>query len=130
MTAGTWLPDLRGEGCDLLEARPALHGMREQLRVTLLRESGLDPALLPACERRVVWLLSAAGDEPQAADERERAVFAFTDAFVRDPHGVTDAHVAALRAFLTVPQVVALTELLALLDGFARFRLILSGGAA
>jgi len=115
---------------DPLQARPALYRMREQLRATLLHESGIDPALLPACERRVAWLLSEAGDEPRPADERERAVFAYADAFVRDPHGVTDAQVAALRGFLSVPQVVALTELLALLDGFARFRLILSGGAA
>jgi hypothetical protein len=52
------------------------------------------------------------------------------DAFVRDPHAVTDAQVAALREHLTIPQVVGLTEMLALLDGFTRFRMILSDGTA
>ena len=129
MAAATWLPALSTPGTDLLETLPALYGMRERLRATLLRESGIAPALVAACERRVTWLLEPAAREPRACDERERAIFAYVDAFVRDPHAVTDAHVEALRAFLSVPQIVGLTELLALLDGFMRFRVILADGA-
>ena len=130
MAPVSWLPALSSPGTDLLETLPALYDMRERLRLSVLRESGLDPALVAACERRVRWLLEPAAREPRAADEREGATFGYVDAFVRDPHGVTDAHLAALRTFLSVPQIVALTEMLALLDGFVRFRLILSDGAS
>jgi hypothetical protein len=130
MAAGTWLPGTRpvGDCLELLQERPALHAMYQRFRHTLLDESALDAELVAQCERRVAWLLGPAADEPPAADARESAVFAYVDAFVRDPHGVTDAHVASMRDFLSIPQVVGLTEMLALLDGFMRFRLILSSG--
>ena len=132
MAAGTWLPVTRpvGDCLELLHERPALCAAYQQFRDTLLDESGLMAELVAQCERRVTWLLGPASDEPRAADARERALFAYVDAFVRDPHGVTDAHVSGLWEFLSVPQVVGLTEILAVLDGFTRFRLILSGGAA
>jgi hypothetical protein len=128
MAPGTWLP-AESTPADLLKVRPVLYGLRERFRATLLQESGLDPDLVVRCERRVHWLLESSADEPHATDERERVTFAYVDAFVRDPRAVTDDHVTALRGFLSVPQVVGLTEMLALLDGFARFRLILSDGA-
>ena len=132
MAAGTWLPVTRPlrDCLDLLHERPALSAMCQRFRDTLLHESGLAAELVTQCERRVTWLLAPAGDEPRAADAREHALFAYVDAFVRDPHDVTDGHVAALREFLSIPQVVGLTEMLALLDGFTRFRMILSNGAA
>ena len=131
MSPGTWLPLTRpiADCLELLQERPALYEMYRRFRDTLVDESGLDAGIVAHCERRVTWLLAPAGDEPPAADARERTIFAYVDAFVRDPHGVTDAHVASLWEFLSVPQVVGLTEMLAVLDGFTRFRLILSGGA-
>jgi len=133
MRAGTWLP-VTGSGGDAFErvfrVRPELYEGYRAFHDQIVRESGFDAGLVGRCGARVTWLLTAVGDEPVAVDALERAVFAYADAFVRDPHGVTDEHVAALRAFLSVPQVVGLTELLALLDGFTRFRLILGAGAA
>lgn len=132
MAAGTWLPVTRpvGDCLELLHERPALFAMYQRFRDTLLDESGLTAELVDKCERRVIWLLGPASDTPPAADPRDHALFAYVDAFVRDAHGVSDAHVAALRDFLSISQVVGLTEMLALLDGFTRFRLILSAGAA
>ena len=132
MAAGTWLP-VTGPVADCLELlheRPALSAAYRRFRDTLLDESALTAELVETCERRVTWLLARVGDEPRAVDGRERVLFAYVDAFVRDPHGVSDAHVAALRDFLSTAQVVGFTEMLALLDGFTRFRLILSAGAA
>ena len=131
MAAETWLPVARpvGDCLELLRERPALYAAYQQFRDTLLEESRLTVELVQRCERRVTWLLGA-GDEPRAADACERALFGYADAFVRAPHAVTDGHVTALREFLSVSQLVGLTELLALLDGFTRFRLILSHGAA
>ena len=131
MSAGSWLPVTRpvGDCLELLHERPALCTMYQQFRDTLLDESGLTAELMARCERRVTWLLGPVGDEPRAADVLERALFAYVDVFVRDPHAVSDAHVAAVRDVLSIAQVVGLTEMLALLDGFTRFRLILSAGA-
>src|SRR5262245_17178014 len=126
-------PSMPGETTDAFERafrmRPELYDGYVAFREAIARESGLDPALLARCRARVAWLLSADGQEPVARDAWEAAVFAYTDAFVRDPHAVTDGHVAALRERLTVPEVVGFTEALALLDGFTRFGLILGAGA-
>lgn len=123
-----------GSGGDVFERlfrlRPELYEGYGAFRDAIVRESGIDAGLVERCGARVAWLLTAAGDEPVAGDALGRAAFAYADAFVRDPHGVTDEHVAALRGSLSVAQVVGLTEVLALLDGFTRFRLILETGAA
>ena len=131
MADDSWLPG-SGPGADAFErafrVRPELYEGYCTFRDAVARESGLDEQVLARCAARVSWLLGAEEVEPVAASDSERAVFVFVDKFVRDPHGVTDGDIEALWATLSVPQVVGLTEALALLDGFTRFRLIL--GAA
>jgi hypothetical protein len=128
MADDSWLP-VSGPGADAFERtfrlRPDLYDGYCAFRDTVARESGLDAMLLARCAARVAWLLGDGDVEPVATDDDERVLFVFVDKFVRAPHGVTDGDVAALQATLSVPQVVGLTEALALLDGFTRFRLIL-----
>jgi len=106
MAAGTWLPVTRpvGDCLELLHQRPALFAMYQRFRDTLLDESGLTAALVEKCETRVTWLLGPAGDAPPAANPCDHALFAYVDAFVRDAHGVSDAHVAALQDVLSISQ--------------------------
>jgi len=110
----------------------------------------VDPVLLELCRLRVASLLGctralrarrpeaiAAGlaeDRIAALDDwrsapafspAERACLAFTEKFVLDPHAVTDDDVAAITTHLSPAEVVALTEAVALFDGFTRFELML-----
>lgn len=133
MARDTWLPTPgpgAGAFTQALRLRPELLEGYETLRTEIVRESGLDPALLRRCAARVRWLLTAEGDPPEPADRGERAVFRFVDKFVRDPQAVDDDDVQAMRGDLSVAQVVGLTEALALLDGFTRVELILARGEA
>ena len=104
MARDTWLPT-RGPGRSAFEQtfrlRPELHEGYEALRAEIVRESGLDETLVARCAARVAWLLTAEGEPPQPIGDQEGAVFAFVDKFVRDPHGVTDDDVAALRATMS-----------------------------
>ncbi len=110
----------------------------------------VDPVILELCRLRVAQLLGceaelrlryqparAAGlDEakiarlagwPTAAtfSDAERSCLAYAEQFVLDVHGITDAQAAEVTAHLTAAGLVALTEALALFEGFARFRLML-----
>ena len=128
MREATWVPGVEpGEDvfARVFRLRPELYDGYCAFRDAIVRESELAAGVVSRCAARVEWLLTACGDEPVASDAVERALFAYVDKFVRDPHAVTDDDVAALRGPLSVAQVVGLTELLALLDGFTRFRLIL-----
>ena len=133
MGTETWLPGVAPGGdplAALLGLRPELDEAYRAFRQVIVRESGLDRELVARCAARVEWLLTACGDEPRPMDAAERARFAYVDKFVRDPHGVTDDDVVALRGALSIAQVVGLTEMLALLDGFTRLRLIFGTGQA
>jgi alkylhydroperoxidase family enzyme len=59
-------------------------------------------------------------------EEGVRACLRFSEKFVFDVHGIDDADVAAVREHLGVEGTVALTEALALFDGFMRFRNLLA----
>ena len=128
MARDTWLPT-RGPGSSAFEQalrlRPELYEGYEALRTEIARESGLDAGLMARAAARVLWLLTAEGEPPAPADDRERAAFVFVDKFVRDPHAVVDSDVAALR--MPAPQLIGFVESLALLDGFTRAGLILGG---
>ncbi len=128
---------------DLLEAFRSFHA--------LFWERGLvDPVLLELCRLRVASLLECdselglryRGAQQAGLDEDkigqleswessrafssiERAVLAYTDGFVLDPHAISDAIVAAVTDALGEAGAVALTEALAIFDGFARFRIAL-----
>lgn len=114
------------------------------------RDRLVDPVVLELCRLRVARLLGcdsefavryrpavdAGLDEDLVArlaqwphdpgfDEAQRAALAFAEQFVIDPHGIRGAIRDAVREHFTLPEVVALTEALALFDGFMRFRTIL-----
>lgn len=55
-------------------------------------------------------------------DAGVRACLAYSEKFVFDVHGISDEDVAAVKAHLGVESTVALTEALALFDGFMRFQ--------
>ena len=57
--------------------------------------------------------------------EAHRASLAFAEQFVIDPKGIRGPVRDELREHFALPEVVAITEALALFDGFARFRVIL-----
>lgn len=78
----------------------------------------------PLVEEARVDAVRRGGDESKLAPG-ERACLDFARQFVLDVHGVTDAGFAAVRDHLGVPGSVALTEALALFDGFMRFRKLL-----
>ena len=94
----------------------------------------VDPLLLELCRVRVAELLGcqAAASErtlgvtalPDDGDlsSAQRTAVAFAEQFVIDPHGVDDAMRERLAEHLSSADVVALTEALAVFDGFTRFR--------
>ena len=122
---------------------PALHARYREFIDLFSSRRAVDPALLDLCHRRVAELLGCAHpsdeDHPTGAalagwreapgfQPVERAALAFTEKFVLAPHEVTDDDVAALTRHLPVAEVVALTEALAVFDGFTRFRTMLGIG--
>lgn len=74
-------------------------------------------------EVRIRAVLTGAKDPP--LEPGERACLHFARQFVLDVHGVTDADFQAVRDHLGVAGSVALTEALALFDGFMRMRKLL-----
>jgi alkylhydroperoxidase family enzyme len=115
----------------------------------------VDPVALELCRVRVAQLLgsaSAAAERQRPAvdaglrDEQierlsewppadcytdaQRAALTFAEQFVIDPHGVDDAMRETLQQHFSFPEVVALTEALAVFDGFTRFRLMLCDDTA
>lgn len=106
----------------------------------------LDPGLLELLRARVGQMLGAevpdAGEAMQAAraaldparraalaswwtsdafDDTERACLRFAEQFVLDPQALSDADARAVTDALGDAGTVALVEVLAILDGFARF---------
>jgi alkylhydroperoxidase family enzyme len=65
-------------------------------------------------------------DTNECFDAGERACLRFAEKFLFDVHGITDDDVAAVRAELGIEGTVALCEVMALYDGFARFRKVLA----
>lgn len=149
----TWLPDpAPGETTldQTLGLRPDLAGPYREFIGIFWRDRLVDPVVLELCRLRVAQLLGctaeletrtpeavAAGltDEqvdqlaawPSAScfDAAKRAALAFAEQFVIDPHGIAGPIRDELRAHFALPDVVALTEALALFDGFQRLQLVL-----
>ena len=135
--------------------RPELHADWQAFAELFWTRRLVEPTLLELCRIRVAQILGCAAEErrrtPQAVaaglDETaltelvdwprsqrfsdvQRACLRFTDGFVLDPHGVSDADAAAVAAHLPPKEMMALIEALAVFDGFTRFRLILGLEAA
>lgn len=140
----TWLADAPPDAslADLVALRPGLRPRVQDL-LTELWEGGAVPVrVLELCRLRAAMLLrcapelasrtpAAAIDEDLVAalarwpddprfDPTDRACLEFTEQFVIDPHGVSDAQVGAVRGVLGDEGAVALTVGLALFEGFAR----------
>lgn len=86
----------------------------------------VDLATLDLCRLRVAQLLRCAPEiSASEPSEAQSAALDFAEQFVIDPHGVDEAMRTRLRQYFSSAEVVALTEALAVFDGFTRFRLAL-----
>ena len=115
-----------------------LLGCASELEVRYLPaiDGGLDESLVDRLPR---WPDGAESPDARSPDARspgagpggvtftdaQRAALAFAEQFVIDPHGIRGPIRDTLRAHFDLPEVVALTEALALFDGFMRFRMVL-----
>jgi AhpD family alkylhydroperoxidase len=149
----SWLPE-EADGVTPLDRvfglRPDLYEPFRAFYALFWQQDLVDAAVLELCRLRVAQLLGceselrvryapalAAGlSEQQVAElaqwptataftDAQRAALAFAEQFVIDPHGIAGPVRDAVREHFTLPEIVALTEALALFDGFQRFRLIL-----
>jgi alkylhydroperoxidase family enzyme len=135
--------------------RPDLYGPFREFYAVFWRDRLVDPVVLELCRLRVAQLLGCASEQevrygPTEADgpgapfvdavmvdalaqwptaepftDAQRAALAFAEQFVIDPQGIKGPIRDELRRHYELPEVVALTEALALFDGFTRFRLVL-----
>ncbi len=130
--------------------RPDLYGPFREFYAVFWRDRLVDPVVLDLCRLRVAQLLGCMSElavryQPavdggltdvmvaelsswptsDAFDDAQRAAIAFAEQFVIDPQGIKGPVRDTLREHYELPEVVALTEALALFDGFTRFRLIL-----
>lgn len=130
----SWLESAGGgDFAAVFSLRPNLY-QDYQAFAALFAERELLPAcLLRATRRRIAQLHNCAA-EMAAAEAMidavetcncEAACLEIAELFTQDPHAITDAPVAAVKAELGDAAVVALMEWLAICDGFCRFRLML-----
>ncbi len=151
--SGSWLPELADGETPLdrvFGLHPQLYELWRAFVDVFWERRLLDPVTLELCRLRCAQLLrceaemaartpqalaAGLGEEhvaalPQwATDPRftaeQRACLAVTEQFVLDPHAVTEDQRAAVVAHVGEGGLVALTEALAIFDGFCRFRTIL-----
>lgn len=97
--------------------------------VRALHEVGLDPGLLELCQARIDQMINgeASGSARVPSDGREKTVLAFTEQYVLDAHGVTDELCAELNAYLSPPELAALTTAIATYEALARSQAALKG---
>jgi len=95
----------------------------ELCRVRLATLVGVD--VEPAVTAELVAALPAWPTSP-AFSEAQRAALAFTEQYVIDPHGFTDADGAGLQQHFSDEQLATLTIAVATFDALARARAVLS----
>lgn len=134
--------------------RPDLYGPFREFYAVFWRDELVDLVVLELCRLRVAQLLGCESElavryapngilpldalvseeivtelaqwpTSERFDAPQRAALAFAEQFVIDPKGIRGPVRDELRAHFALPEVVALTEALALFDGFTRFRLVL-----
>ncbi len=149
----SWLAE-KAEGETPLEQvlglRPNLHAAFQDFYAVFWQRRLVPPVILELCRLRVAQLLGCASeqnlryqaaldaglDEEKVAalplwgrgdafDEAERACLALAEMFVQDPHAITDEDADLVLRYLGEEGMVALTEALALFDGFIRFQVLL-----
>jgi alkylhydroperoxidase family enzyme len=134
----------------LLDLRPDLNEPYRDFVGIFWARRLVDPIVLDLCRLRVAQLLGCASQldertraavdvgltEEQVArlpewptsacfTAAQRAALGYAEQFVLDPHGVDDAMRAELHEHFSGGEAVALTEALALLDGFTRIQVLL-----
>ncbi|MCQ3809158.1 MAG: hypothetical protein KTV68_01235 [Acidimicrobiia bacterium] len=95
--------------------------------VQALDGTGLNAALLELCAARVEQMVGGGPPARNPQDDRERVVLAFTEQYVLDAHGVTDELCAEMNAWLSPPELAALTTAIATFEALARSRAALKG---
>jgi alkylhydroperoxidase family enzyme len=150
----TWLPPVAGAPDDLLALLPAGY---DELRALYagLWETDFDPVTLELCRLRLATLVRSTADlatrDPRAVaaglDEElvgdlpswpsssrftdaQRAALAFTEQYVIDPQGFTDADAERMHRHFTPPQLATLTTAVATFDALARVRALLRADPA
>jgi AhpD family alkylhydroperoxidase len=133
----------------VLGHRPELRDALASFEALFWRRAWLDPVALELCRLRVAQLTGCEAElavrsrpalEAGLREEKisrledwersagftptERACLLFTEKFVLDVGSITDADAAAVSERLGPEGTVALCEALAILDGFARFRVL------
>ena len=151
--AVSWLPS-RAAGDTPLDTVfglcPDLYARFREFNAVFWERRLVDPVILELCRLRVATLLHCRSElcvryrpardaglsEEKVAvlegwrddarfSDAERACLGFAEKFVTDPHAVTDEEAGAVVAQLGDAGTVALTEALALFDGFCRLRRVL-----
>src|SRR5690349_9599617 len=105
-----WVQD--ASFADILGLRPELSADHRAFEDAVC--GALDPRLVALCRARVAYLLGGRDTAIEPTSDCERACLKLADKFVFDPHGVTEADVAAVAAHLSPSALVALVEALAL----------------
>ncbi|HVM67892.1 MAG TPA: hypothetical protein VMU14_23655, partial [Acidimicrobiales bacterium] len=124
MVFPTWLPV--EAGAEVVDLVP---GAGEALRdlYASLWDAGVDPAVLEACRAAIEATI---GTRPRGgggeADAATQAAVRFSEQYVVDAHGVTDAQAAVLHEHFTDEQLAALTTAIATFDALARVRAVLT----
>ena len=115
-------------GDPLAALDPHVAGALEEL-VQTLDGVGLDTELRELCAARIEQMVGGGtpGSPRGPLERREKVVLAFTEQYVLDAHGVTDELCAELSAFLSPPELAALTTAIAIFEALARSRAALSG---
>jgi alkylhydroperoxidase family enzyme len=124
MVFATWLAV--EPAAEVLDLTP---GVGEALRALYasLWEAGVDPAVLERCRAAVEATLgTGARDGGGDVDAGTAAAVRFSEQYVVDAHGVTDAQAAVLHEHFTDEQLAAFTTALATFDALARVRAVLA----
>jgi len=109
-----------------LRVRPDLAAPLDAYRAAL-RDGPLDDGLLDRCEALVRCRIDRSAEAGEdGGNPRERAVLAFADQFVVDPHGIDDGMRDAVLDHCSTAELAVLVQWLALADGMARFDAVLN----
>jgi alkylhydroperoxidase family enzyme len=148
-TAASIDPDADGSRA-ALGLRPEFLARYDALTARIWAAGGPDPRLLELCRLRIAQLhdspydlavrhrpavdagltedaVAALRDYPTSPlfGEHDRRALAFTEQYVMDVHGITDAQFAEVAAGMTDAQMTAFTFALGIFDGLTRFRAVL-----